>query len=266
MQIAGDGFISVAGMRRALVLQTQLNDVLGLVVRAISSCHQALSKAAVISQDSAEDKQRIIACVVLARLLEIAEAVVLLARGGFSVEVTSTTRTFLEAYFLFGNVCKDPKFVPEYFATDMKTRLTLINQAAKHKGAPFAATNEYATPEIRTKLKEHIAEAQVEGLDAYKNASNVGCAGIYDSLYRIASAATHSSPRALADYVLESRDGTVLEVKRHPQLGDIGHRLLDVGGFLLNVRDAFDELLAEPASAEVALLRSQFAGVRIPES
>ena len=103
-------------------------------------------------------------------------------------------------------------------------------------------------------------------MDAYKNASNVGCAGIYDSLYRIASAATHSSPRALADYVLESSDGAVLEVKRHPQLGDIGIRLLDVGAFLLNVQDAFNELFAAPASAEVALLRSEFALVRIPEN
>ena len=151
----------------------------------------------------------------MARLLEITEASVFLARGGFSVQVTSATREFLEAYFLLGNVCKDPAFVPQYFNTDLKARQKLINQATKHKGAPFALANQYATDEVKAHLKAQIDEVGAMELDVYNNAKNVEADGIYDSLYRITSAATHSTPRALDGYVTEV-DGLVLEVSVIP--------------------------------------------------
>jgi hypothetical protein len=264
MQVVGTGFLSPEGLEEAARLEQSLRDILALASRSIDLCHEGLVSVVVDGQDTPQKQQHVIACLVLARLLEISEAVVVLAKGGFSVEVEATTRTFLEAYFLFGNVCKDAGFVPKYFAADLTARQKLINQASKHKDSPFKLTNDYGTPEVKAELKRQIEELGAEPLDAYKNASNVGCAGVYDSLYRVASAATHSTPRALAGYVLESPDGTVTEVRRGPQLGGIGARLHDVGCFLLNVRTAFDELFGSMPSQEAATLRSQLEAVVLP--
>ncbi|MFN4351661.1 MAG: DUF5677 domain-containing protein [Hylemonella sp.] len=264
MKITGTGFLSAKGTVAAESVTAGIAPVLALAEKAAALCHRGMTEISVNSQETPEEKQRVIACVMLARLLEITEATITLARGGFSVQVVSATREFLEAYFLFGNVCKDPAFVPEYFNTDLMTRQKIINQASKHKVTPFDMTNQYATAEVKAELKAQINEVRASELDTYKYASNVGCAALYDSLYRIASAATHSSPRSLGGYISEV-DGIVVEVKRGPQLGEIAQRLLDQGSLLLNVRGAFEELFGLPTSPDSEILRKAFEDVDLSE-
>lgn len=264
MRVDGTGFLSEEGIAQAQQVAERLAPILELVENVVCLCHQGMAEAAIRDQETPQEKQRIIACVVLARLLEITEGSIALARGGFSVQVVSATREFLEAYFLFGNVCKDPAFVPQYFNSDLKTRQTLINQAFKHQGVPFASTHQYATDEVKAELQAQIDSVGAAGLDAYRNAKNVGCTVLYDSLYRITSAATHSSPRALGNYVTEV-DGMVIAIARGPQLGDIAQRLLDQGALLLNVRSAFDELFVRLPTVELEPLRRAFEEIALPE-
>lgn len=257
MKIVGTGFLSPEGLHEAQQLRERIAPLLDLVARVIDLCHQGLVSVDVAGQSTDEEKQKVIACVMLSRLLEISEATLLLARGGFSVEVTSTLRTFLDAYFIFGNVCRDPKFVPQYFNTDLKTREKLMNVALKHDAAPFQLSKAYASQAVRDELKAHIAAAGATEFNSYEYASNVGCVAIYDSLFRIASAATHSTPRSLSDYITENSDGEIVELRRRPQLSDIPTRLFDLGHFLLNVRSTFDELFGVDDDAEILALRSE---------
>ena len=265
LKIVGTGFLSAEGTSQATRLQVTIAPLLRLVEHAVALCQNGMTSVDLEKQNTPEGKQKILACIILARLLETAEAILTLARGGFSVEVMSATRTFLEAYFIFGNVCKNPAFVEQYFHSDLKVRQKLINQAAKHKDAPFTLINEYADKNLIAQLKEHIEEVGAAELDVYKNASSIGCAGIYDSMYRITSSATHSTPRVLASYVTEALDGTILELKRHPQLGHIARRLHDVGNFLLTVYAGFEEIFELEPSAQVELLRAAFSSVNLPE-
>lgn len=264
MKIIGTGFLPPEGPVVAEKVTAGIATVLALAEKAAALCHRGMAEISVNGQETPEEKQRVIACVMLARLLEITEATITLARGGFSVQVVSATREFLEAYFLFGNICKDPAFVPKYFNTDLMIRQKIINQASKHKVAPFDMTNQYATAEVKAELKSQISEVGASELDTYMNANNVGCAVLYDSLYRIASAATHSSPRSLGGYVSEV-DGIIVEVKRGPQLGEIPQRLLDQGSLLLNVRGAFEVLFGLPTSPDLEILRKEFEDVDLPE-
>lgn len=264
MKVVGTGFLSVEGAAQAKQLAGRVAPVLELVDSAVALCHQGMVEVAIAGQETPQEKQRVIACVMLARLLEIAEATITLPRGGFCVQVVSATREFLEAYFLFGNICKDPEFVPQYFNTDLKARQKLINQASKHNGEPFVLVNQYVADDVKADLKAQIDDVGAAELDAYKNANNAGCAAIYDSLYRIASAATHSTPRTMAGYVTEVND-IVVAVRRGPQLGDIAQRVHDQGALLLNVRTAFEELFALPASSEVERLRKAIEEVELPE-
>lgn len=257
MKLVGTGFLSIEGLAEAVRIESEISPSLLFVRQAIGVCHSGLEEIDLRSQESHEAKQKVIACVVLARMLEISEALVLLAKGGFSVDVTATFRNFLDAYFIFCNVCKDPAFVAQYFRSDLETRQKLLNAASKHRSELFELVNNYATQDLKDALKEQIFAQGAVKFDSYAHAHNVGCDDIYDSMYRVSSAATHSTPRALESYVREDPDGNVCELYRSPRAGDIVERLLDLGGFLLNTRRAFDELFGLSATAQIDCLNSR---------
>ncbi|MDP2784614.1 MAG: DUF5677 domain-containing protein [Sulfurimicrobium sp.] len=263
MKVRGNGFVSVEGRLEAQRLWSKLQQPVELVERTINLCHRGLESQAMVGQATDVEKQKVIACVVLARMLEISESIIVLAKGGFSVDVTASLRNFLEAYFIFGNVCKDPAFVPHYFNTDLKTREKLLNVSDMHKATPFELIKKYATDDVRAEIKEQISSVDASEFNSYEYANNVGCAAIYDSIYRITSAATHSTPRSLAAYVVESSEGYVMELLRGPQLGDIPQRLHDLGSFLLTVRAAFDDLFGIDVSDEIKQLREAFETMTI---
>jgi hypothetical protein len=213
------------------------------------------------AQETDVEKQKVIACVLVARILEISESISLLAAGGFSVEVTAGLRNFFDAYFIFGNVCRDPAFIETYFKSDLNTRKKLMNVASKHKDAPFDLLHEYATEEVKSQLASEIANRNALEFNSYAFAEKIDCTVIYDSMYRIASAATHSTPRALESYVVEDENGDVIQLRRHPQVSDIPNRLNDLGVFLLNVAGGFTELFGLDYKTKIEILKTSFSEV-----
>lgn len=261
MKIIGNGFLSINGQAEAKQLVVGLQPQIDLVTKAVSLCQNGLESATINGQSTSVEKQKVIACVILARLLEISESMILLARNGFSVEVTASLRNFLEAYFIFGNVSKNPSFVPQYINSDLKAREKLINAVVKHKTVWFEPVNQYATAEVRTELKEQIKSVGAVESKCYEYAKAIGCVEIYDSIYRITSAATHSTPRSLELYVTEDNEGEVVAIHRHPQSGNIAESLLTLGELLLNVRKGFDELFKIDASNEIKALQEEFNAI-----
>lgn len=255
MKLVGNGFLTTEGLAEAKRFELGISTELAVVKRAIALCQAGLESVELSGQRTDVEKQRLIACVVLTRVLELSEGMVLLAQGGFSVDVTAAFRNFLDAYFIFGNLCKDPTFVARYFKGDLKVRQKLVNAAAKHRAEPFILVNAYASAQMRQELHEKILEMNATEFNSYQHATDIGCGHIYDSMYRISSAATHSTVRSLEDYVREDKEGNVIQILRKPQRGNIPERLLDLGSFLLNVRTAFDELFGLDAQNEINEIR-----------
>ncbi|MCY1166609.1 hypothetical protein D9M73_65550 [compost metagenome] len=137
MKVMGTGFLSPEGLLDAQQIQTRLLPLLDTAKEAVALCRDALRAAKVAGQESDVEKQQVIACVLLARILEISESMILLASAGFSVETMAALRNFLDAYFIFGNICKDPSAVPKYFATDLIHRQKLINVDFPRSGRQF---------------------------------------------------------------------------------------------------------------------------------
>ena len=261
MQVIGSGFLSDEGLAEAQRINFRIAPTLQLVRSTIGLCQDALSHATVDAQETEIEQQKVIACVLVARILEISESIVLLASGGFSVEVTAGIRNFFDAYFIFGNVCRDPEFVETYFKSDLTTRRKLMNVASKHKDAPFDLIREYATEDVKKQLTAEISDRNASEFNSYAYAEKIDCAAIYDSMYRIASAATHSTPRALESYVVEDENGNVVQLRRHPQVSDIPERLNDLGVFLLNVVGGFSELFDLEYKIEIEILKKSFSEV-----
>jgi len=212
----GIGFLSKAGQGKARQISAQNNRRFQALRRSISAVRSFASAQTVCTQDTDEDRQKIIALVLAARILEIAEAALLVMKNGMSNEANNLFRVFLDTYFVNANVCSDTAFVSRYFKSDEAARLKLINAAREHKSKLFKAINEYATRALHDALQKDIAEEKIQAFSSYAYAGNVGCSEIYDSMYRLASGSVHTTPRALEKYVEEDGEGNVIFDKRLP--------------------------------------------------
>lgn len=264
--IDGEGFFSEEGLQRARQLETKTSNLIKAVLEAVSLCHSNLNKLCDENQHTEEGQLRVFAGIVLARILEVSEAVVSLSKGGFGNEVNTLFRSFLEAYFLFGNVTNIPGFVPKYLETDKCIRLKLMNQAEKQKHELFQLMQEYATHEVKAKLKQEILELEAKELSTYELAHAIGCEHIYDSMYRLASAVAHSSPRSLEPYVSENSEGEITMIKRSPDIGTIPRCLYDVGCFLLNVHVGFNDLFSNDVKDVVEVMQSKLDSLVVIET
>lgn len=261
MKIVGDGFLSSRGVADAKHINKKISSIIELVQETIRLCDSSLAKNDITSQENDIEKQKAISSVMLARLLEISESIVLLANAGFSTEVTAGLRNFLEAYFIFGNLCSNTEFVKEYFKTDLKMRQKIINAAMQSKNDIYDMVKSYATEDVRIALKAEIEELNANEANCYEYARRIKCVDTYNALYRIASAATHSTPRSLEIYISENEAGDITEIRRMPQIGNIAESMITLGQFLLNSCDGYNELLGIDISPETKRLRTAFEGI-----
>lgn len=242
MKVSGEGFTSERGKQEANVILARHPLVLNELEEIIGACRTFVMSANITGQDADLDKQKIIALVLGVRLLEISEAALLVIRSGMSNEANTLFRVFLDAYFVFANVCNDPEFLVGYFKSDEAARLKLMNSANKHDSELFKRINAYATGQLRTDLKDKITAEKIQAFNSYAYANNVGCSEIYDSMYRLMSSSLHTTPRSLDKYVEEDKHGNIIEIKYHPIEEDIPHRIYDYAYFLIKVLGGLKEV------------------------
>jgi hypothetical protein len=235
MKIDGDGFLSETGQEKAHQIAACNDLVFSALERTISEMRTFASSQEVRDQNTDEERQKIIALVLAARVLEISEAALLVMKNGMSNEANTLFRVFLDAYFVIANVCSDAAFVANYFKSDEAARLKLLNAAKKHDSELFEAINEYASKTLHDTLQKKIAEERIQAFNSHAYAENIGCSAIYDSMYRVASGSLHTTPRALEKYVEEDDDGNVILIKDYPLEGDIPQRAYDLSYFLIKV-------------------------------
>jgi hypothetical protein len=203
-----------------------------------------ISRIHIVRQETPEEKQQVIALLMLVRLLEIVESTFILAAHGVRQELHSLFRIFLDAYFLLANVCSDAGFVPVYFRTDEKTRLTLMNSAAKYNDELFELLNDCATAELKSELEEKIRQERIEALKSFAFAQRAGCEQLYDSMYRLYSASIHTSPRCLAEYAEVDADGNVRVVVHSGDVETIHRILYDTQYFFVKALRGVCEVFA----------------------
>ena len=223
MRIEGKGFLGLVlpALSETVRGANEAHDNHALLRKMIDFAETLKDELLPSSQQTPEQRQRMIAFIVFIRLLEIVEALVILAAYGIKEELKSLFRIFLDAYFILANCCNDPSFIPVYFRTDEAARLKLAYVAEKYQQSElFKLVNEYATKEMKNELDAEIKREKNEAFNSYQFAQNVGCEAIYDSMYRIASAAVHTTPRCLEDYVDADAEGNITVVNHGPD-GDI---------------------------------------------
>jgi len=213
INIEGTGFITEPIAERLRALPDGNRALMDLVISTVQFANDLAPRLPATSpHETPEEKQKVIALALLVRLIEVVESMVILASHGVRQELHTLFRVFLDAYFLLANVCSDPQFVPIYFRTDEPERLKLLNAAAQQDHELFAALNQCNNHELRTTLGQRIKEEGIQAFNSYLFAESIGCAHIYDSMYRLSSPSVHSGPRCLADYIEADEEGNVLSI------------------------------------------------------
>lgn len=234
MRILGDGHLSSKGQEEAAGIVAENQGGFEVLLQSIKAFRSFATSCEVAEQYAKNDKQKVIALVLAARLLEVTEAAYVIMQHGMSTEANSLFRVFLDAYFVFGNVCSDPEFVVEYFQSDEANRLKLINAVRKHKDDLFQQANDGISGQHQEDLKAKVESEKIQAFNSYNYAARIGCENIYDSMHRITSSAVHTTLRALVDYSEENDEGILLSVRDCPSRGQIPQRLHDFAYFTLN--------------------------------
>lgn len=250
IQIRGDGFITDELIARLSARPAVNGKLVQVFAETLHFASGLLSRLPVSKQETSEEKQKVIALLMLLRLVEIGESTLILAAHGVRQELHSMFRIFLDAYFLVANVCSDPAFVPIYFRTDEPARLKLMNVASKHDDELFKVLNDYATADIKDELDRKIKQERIEAFNSFVFAERVGCDKIYDSKYRLCSASIHTGPRCLEEYVEVDEQGAI-RVMIHSGDTETTHRVLyDMHCFLVKAVGGVCEVfsLAEEAA------------------
>lgn len=249
--IEGDGFFSELGQKAAHQIVSRHARSFCSLERTICELRSFISSQEMPEQKTEEDQQKIISLVLTTRILEISEAALLVMKNGMSNEANTLFRVFLDAYFVFGNICTDASFVANYFKSDESARLKLINAAKKHDSELFKSINGYASNTLKDDLQKKIAEEKIRAFNSYAYAENIGCSQIYDSMYRITSGNLHTTPRSLEKYVDVDEMGNILSIKDHPLEGDIPQRVYDVAYFLIKVLSGIKEVFGSLDKSEI---------------
>ncbi|MCI5116079.1 MAG: hypothetical protein D3915_03755 [Candidatus Electrothrix sp. AU1_5] len=251
MKVKGEGFTSKLGKQEAEAILNHHRFTLNELKAIIDACHTFVMSANITGQDTDKEKQKIISLILGVRLLEISGAALLVIESGMSNEANTLFRVFLDAYFVFANVCTNPEFITGYFKSDEAMRLKLMNSSKKHNSELFKKINTYADEQLKTELKQKITEEKIQTFNSYAYAENVGCSEIYDCMYRLMSASLHTTPRSLQKYMKKDKHGNIIEIKYHPTEDDIPQRIYDFAYFLIKILSGLKEIFGELNAEEI---------------
>jgi hypothetical protein len=247
---SGPGFLTAEASNHCLVIQQRNKRLFNFLQETICNLRSNAKQLGLPEQTTDLHQRQVVSLILVARILEISEAAVLIMRHGMSNEASTLLRVFIDAYFILVRIGRDENFVEEFFRSDEKQRLTLMNVARTSKSDNFDALKDYASDDIVAELKGKIESLEIASLQSSTNAEKAGCMNLYDSIFRLCSPAVHSTPRALEKYV-EEDDGVVTKIWTGPSAEEIPQKLYDFSYFLIRVQTGVTELFEEKNTASV---------------
>jgi len=114
----------------------------------------------------------------------------------------------------------------------------------------------YAIRQLDTKIKQE----KIEAFNSFQFAKNVGCEEIYDSIYRLASSAIHTTSRCLADYVEADEEGNITVVNHGPDAEVTNRFVYDTSSFFIKAVRGMCELFGVDKESELSEFERKLRG------
>jgi len=188
-----DGFLHGSIERWILDLKKENPILVADAERLNRMCHQFLNERSV----KLDDPMQLIVAVLFARIVELYQAVLILASRGMRSASALAFRALIEAYFHFCAIRDDEKYLEEFLDQFHVDRHRLGGGIARSESKGLAELREYFTAERVEGAKRAKEEAGAKKITTEAAAKRGGNEGIYRTAYALLSAEVHTSVRSL---------------------------------------------------------------------
>ena len=207
MTIDQHGFLSEELSSWRELIRQKYVKYFALVERVNAFCQDTKYTLSVHSKDG----QQVLAAALMIKILNDAQAAVLLIERGLISQARSLLRVAAEGVINLANMTESEDFYKSFIMAAEKARLTLLRAIQDRPEPHFDDARKHITPELVKDLADQIEEANVTNTTIKKLAEDVKLSHLYVIPYRLFSPDVHSGPRALEKFIRTGQDGDLEE-------------------------------------------------------
>lgn len=213
--------------------------------------------AATLSVNTSDPQQLFSVCLFL-RLLESAQAVVILSCMGLRQDAAALLRVALEALFKLRSCCKDRTFLRGYASQSAKEDKKRLRLGIPHKSRSELAENlRRRLEQVEEEVNAVLSSNQGEWPNLPLIAQSVGMEDLYHGAYRLFSASVHAEFGSLGDYIDMAANPRLVYGPRM----DYAALYMGISSeFILAAMEAIADVLEQAPPADIAVLRSEIEG------
>lgn len=170
-------------------------------------CHHFLDGRSI----DLNDQKQAVSCVLFARILELYQAIIVVAQRGMIAPTQIMFRSFLEAMFHFFAIQKDPKYLDEYLDQFHIQRKKLVNKVHKSNSPQLDGLRQAIDDQLLEEIKQSVEELGIKPISIEDVAKRAECHDIYLIVYPLLCRAVHTSASALDSHVRFNKDTQEIE-------------------------------------------------------
>jgi hypothetical protein len=160
-------------------------------------CHKFLDERSI---DLGSELQ-LTTSVLFARMLEMYQAILIVIGRGMTSAGRVLFRTYLEAFFYFTAIHKDPLFLEEYLNQFHVQRRSFVNRLRKSKSPGLEHLRKPLTDDLIAEINQTIKQEKIRGLTIKDAAERAGLHDVYLTAYQILSGAVHTNAADLESHL-----------------------------------------------------------------
>jgi hypothetical protein len=200
------------------------------------------------------ERQKVVCILLLARLLEAAQAAALLLRSGLERDAAANCRVVLEAFVYLVGCSTEQQFVGEYLTSQLRHQLKLTRGGLQLSGLERSVKDRLEEQEVR--LAMEVDKFSAKDLKVESIARRFGLGDDYQTVYRLTSPSVHSSPGVLQE-LASYKGGKISGITYGPSDKYTDVHLFSLSEYLLRAASYVADLCGEDIETRRKQLYSQ---------
>ena len=218
-------------------------------------CHEFIGGRTV---DLSEPRQ-LVGAVLFVRIVEIYQAVLVLASLGMRSASAIEFRALIEAYFHFCAIRDDDDYLDDFLDQFHIDKHRLASGIANSESEGIAELREFFTSDRVDEAKKEKEDAGAKKITTAEAAKRGGNEGIYRTAYALLSAEVHTSARSLESHLIWSSEEKKIQGFRYGPDGKDFVRTVGLSIILMcTVYEGICEFFSEIVPKEIEEIRAKY--------